>query len=165
MLLFVVLALLNGVLIGVSRAINGHLGKKVGPLRTSLWNHAVGFVFLSVLIGVIYRNDLAVGSDVPVSAWLGGVLGVVFVALNSHVVPRLGASKTTSLVVAAQMLASVAIDSFNRPMSNATAVAVGGAVLIIAGVWLSASSARKNARRKPAQNPAPDHKEARSAIP
>jgi transporter family-2 protein len=147
MLLFVLLALLNGVLIGTSRAINGHLGKKVGPLRTSLWNHAVGFLFLSLLIGLICRNDLTVGSDVPVNAWLGGVLGVIFVALNSHVVPRLGASKTTSLVVAAQMLASVAIDSFSRPISNATVITVGGAFLIIAGVWLSASST-KNARRE-----------------
>ena len=164
MLLFVLFALLNGVLIGVSRAINGHLGKKVGPLRTSLWNHAVGFVFLSVLIGVIYRNDLTVGPDVPVSAWLGGVLGVVFVALNSHVVPRLGASKTTSLVVATQMLASVAIDSFGQSISNATVIAAGGAVLIITGVWLSASSARKSTRSDPAQSPVSRHKEAGSAI-
>ncbi|MEZ2218662.1 DMT family transporter [Rhizobium sp. RCC_161_2] len=165
MLLFVSLALLNGVLIGTSRAINGHLGKKVGPVRTSLWNHAVGFIFLSLLIGLFYRSDLAVGTGVPVNAWLGGVLGVVFVALNSYVIPRLGASKTSSLVVAAQMLTSVAIDSFGKPVSSATVVTLIGAALIIIGVWLSASSAKKNASREPAQDTAPEHQDTRRAIP
>ncbi|WP_047452895.1 DMT family transporter [Rhizobium rhizogenes] len=165
MLLFVSLALLNGVLIGTSRAINGHLGKKVGPLRTSLWNHAVGFIFLSLLIGLFYRSDLAVGTGVPANAWLGGVLGVIFVALNSHIIPRLGASKTTSLVVAAQMLASVAIDSFGKPVSSATVVILAGAALIIIGVWLSASSAKKNAWREPAQDAVPDHEDTRRVVP
>ncbi|MGH6861666.1 MAG: DMT family transporter [Phyllobacterium sp.] len=143
MFLLVCLALLNGVLIGASRAVNGHLGKKVGAARTSLWNHAVGFAFLSVLIGTIYRDEIAVGPGAPVSAWLGGVLGVIFVALNSHVIPRLGAGRTVSLVVAAQMLAGVALDSFSKPISSATGVALGGAVLIISGVWLSASTAEQ----------------------
>lgn len=165
MLLFVLLALLNGVLIGTSRAINGHLGKKVGPLRTSLWNHAVGFIFLSLLIGLFYRSDLAVGTGVPVNAWLGGVLGVIFVALNSHVIPRLGASKTTSLVVAAQMLASVAIDNFGKPVSSAMVATLIGAALIITGVWLSASSTKKNAPREPAQDAVSDREDTRRAVP
>jgi transporter family-2 protein len=92
-------------------------------------------------------------------------LGVIFVALNSHVIPRLGASKTTSLVVAAQMLASVAIDSFGKPVSSATVVILAGAALIIVGVWLSASSTKKNVRREPAQDAVPDHEEARRAVP
>ncbi|EJK85326.1 DMT family transporter [Rhizobium sp. AP16] len=165
MLLFVSLALLNGILIGTSRAINGHLGKKVGPLRTSLWNHAIGFIFLSLLIGLFYRSDFAVGTGVPANAWLGGVLGVIFVALNSHVIPRLGASKTTSLVVAAQMLASIVIDSFDRPVSGATVVTLTGAALIIVGVWLSASSTKKNAQREAALDAVPDREHARRAIP
>lgn len=143
MLLLICLALLNGVLIAMSRAINEHLGKKVGAIRTALWAHAVGFVFLSFIVTTMFRGDIAVGSAVPMTAWLGGVLGVAFVALNSHAVPRLGAGKTTSLVVGAQMLASVGIDSLSRPFSNATVAALGGAALIIAGVWLAASAGRK----------------------
>lgn len=142
MLWFICLALLNGVLIGTGRAINGHLGRKIGAIRTALWVHAVGFAFLSVLIGVVYRDDMAVGPDVPASAWLGGMLGVIFVALNSHVVPKLGASRTASLVVAAQMLASVAIDSISRPISSMTFIAMGGSIMIVTGVWLSTSPAK-----------------------
>jgi bacterial/archaeal transporter family-2 protein len=68
---------------------------------------------------------------------------VAFVALNSHAVPRLGAVKTTSFVVGAQMLTSVTIDIFDRPFSGATTAALGGAALIIAGVWMSASEAKR----------------------
>ncbi|OBZ93405.1 hypothetical protein ADU59_21320 [Pararhizobium polonicum] len=142
MLWFVCLALLNGVLIGTGRAINGHLGKKIGAIRTALWVHAIGFAFLSLLIGLVYRDDIAVGPDVPASAWLGGMLGVIFVALNSHVVPKLGASRTASLVVAAQMIASVTIDSVSRPICGMTWIAAGGAIMIATGVWLSTSPAK-----------------------
>lgn len=108
-----------------------------------MWAHAVGFVFLSLIIVTVFRNNMAVSSAVPITAWLGGMLGVAFVALNSHAVPRLGAGKTTSFVVGAQMLASVGIDSFSRPLSNATIAAAGGATLIVLGVWLAASATRK----------------------
>ena len=76
MQILIFLALLNGVLIGMSRAINGRLVEKVGPIRTAVWNHAVGFAFLSIVIATLFRSDLAVESSAPVRAWLGGVLGV-----------------------------------------------------------------------------------------
>ncbi|MFB9948908.1 DMT family transporter [Rhizobium puerariae] len=143
MLTLIGLALLNGVLIATSRAINGHLGRKVGAIRTSLWNHAVGFVFLSLIATTLFQSDMAVEAAVPIQAWLGGILGVAFVALNSHAVPRLGAGKTTSFVVGAQMLTSVAIDSLRRPFSEATITALGGAAIIIAGVWMAAFVGKK----------------------
>ncbi len=143
MLTLIGLALLNGVLIGTSRAINGRLGSTVGALPAAWWNHAVGFVFLSVLLAAFHRAGPVLDTGAPVTAWLGGVLGVAFVALNSHVLPRLGAGRTTGFVVAAQMLASLVIDGFNRPTSPLILVSLGGAALIIAGVWLFASAPRQ----------------------
>ncbi|WFR98333.1 DMT family transporter [Rhizobium tumorigenes] len=143
MLTLIGLALLNGILIATSRVINGHLGRKVGAIRTALWAHAVGFIFLSVIIATMFRNNLAVEPAVPTTAWLGGILGVAFVALNSHAVPRLGAGKTTSFVVGAQMLASMAIDSLSLPFSEATMTALGGAAIIVAGVWMAAFVSKK----------------------
>ena len=146
MALWIGLALLNGVLIATSRAINGRLGEKAGPLGAALWSHAVGFVFLSLVVAVLFRDELERRPEAPPAAWLGGVLGVAFVALNSHAVPRLGAGRTTGFVVGAQMLASVGLDSLGRPFSPATAVACGGAALIVAGVWM-ASTLRAQSRK------------------
>lgn len=144
MLTLIGLALLNGGLIAISRVLNGHLSKRIGAIRTALWAHTVGFVFLSLVIATLFRADMATRSPVPTTAWLGGLLGVAFVALNSHAVPRLGAGKTTSLVVGAQMLASVAIDILDHPFSDATVVALCGGGLIVAGVWMSASDVGKS---------------------
>lgn len=138
--MLVCLALLNGILIAMSRAMNGHLGKKVGILRTAVWNHVVGFIFLSLVAATFFRSDMTVGFGMPWYAWLGGVLGVAFVALNSHAVPRLGAGRTTSFVVGAQMVVSVLLDSLRQPLSKATIVAAGGAAVIVAGVWIVASA-------------------------
>ena len=143
MLTLIGLASLNGILIAMSRVINGHLGQKVGAIRTALWAHAVGYIFLSLIIATMFRNSMAVEPAVPMVAWLGGILGVAFVALNSHAVPRLGAGKTTSFVVGAQMLASVAIDSLSRPFSEATIAALAGASIIVTGVWMAASGGKK----------------------
>lgn len=143
MLTLIGLALLNGVLIATSRAINGHLGRKVGAIRTALCAHAVGFVFLSLMIATMFRSDMTINSAAPITAWLGGILGVAFVALNSYAVPRLGAGRTTCFVVGAQMLASVTIDTLSHPFSNATLAALGGSALVIAGVWMTAFEGKK----------------------
>lgn len=143
MLILIGLAFLNGILIATSRVINGYLGQKVGAIRTALWAHAVGFIFLSLIIATMFRDNTVVEPAVPITAWLGGILGVAFVALNSHAVPRLGAGKTTSFVVGAQMLASVAIDSLSYPFSEATIAALGGAAIIVTGVWMAAFGGTK----------------------
>jgi transporter family-2 protein len=145
MLLVISLALLNGILIGVSRATNGYLGRKIGAIRTAFWVHLIGFLFLTIMGVALYRGEMRLEPGVPLSAWFGGALGVLFVAFNSHVVSKLGASQTTSFVVAAQMITSVVVDSIGLPISAATAVAAAGAVLIIAGVWMSVSARRSGA--------------------
>ncbi|WP_345154247.1 DMT family transporter, partial [Nonomuraea rubra] len=69
MLFFVFLALANGVLIGTSRTINGQLGTRAGAFRASVWNHVVGFVFLSVVLLVLrIWPDV---TDVPAAAYAG----------------------------------------------------------------------------------------------
>ena len=137
MLAPILLALLNGVMIGASRAINGRLSVALGPARTSLWNHAIGFAFLTALVLVARDGAIAADLHAPPSAYLGGLLDVVFVAANSHVLPRLGATTTTILVISAQMVASVGIDSLAAPISSGILVNIGATCLIVLGVRLA----------------------------
>ncbi|WP_165191600.1 DMT family transporter [Caulobacter soli] len=150
MLTAVLLALSNGLCIGLSRAVNGHLGRRDGPLRASLWNHVVGFVFLSAPMALQGVGAFHVG-PAPWFAWIGGVLGVAFVALNSHVVVRLGASRTAGLVVGAQMLTGVVISNLGAAIDGRTLVRLAGAGLIVAGIWLANTpNAPRRLRRAPA---------------
>ena len=146
MILGIFLAILNGGVIALSRIVNGALGRKVGAMRSSFWNHAVGFGFMSfVLLAVsLFRGTPSLVSDAPVVAWLGGVLGVLFVAINSHVIVRLGASRTTSFVVGAQMLTGVAISSIAHAVDERFVLRLAGAALVIAGIVLA-----NTARREP----------------
>jgi transporter family-2 protein len=136
MLAPILLALLNGLLIAASRTMNGRLSAVLGPARTSLWNHAVGFAVLTALV-LAARDSVVVASRAPASAYLGGLLGVIFVAANSHVVSRLGATRTTILVISAQMVASVCFDSFRAPISSGILINIAATFLIVLGVRLA----------------------------
>ncbi|AQZ64398.1 unnamed protein product [[Actinomadura] parvosata subsp. kistnae] len=140
MLFFIVLALLNGVLIGASRTINGQLSTRAGAFRASVWNHVVGFVFLSAVLLVLRTwPDL---TDVPVAAYAGGVFGALFVAVNSHVFPRLGAMSASVLVISGQVLSAVVIDCVQQGRLPSL-VRLAGVALVLLGLGLPLLKARR----------------------
>ena len=61
MTLFIIYAIGAGVLVGLSRQLNGRLALSTSPLIASFFNHAVGFVFLTVL-GLVLGNLLLPGA-------------------------------------------------------------------------------------------------------
>lgn len=132
-----VLAFSAGVLISLSRQVNGRLSLSTSPLAASFWNHVVGLAALTVL-------GLAVGGvlfppgaeDAPWWAYFGGPLGVIFVASGSWLIVRIGATSTALLVIGGQMVAGIALDlsTGQRPVLWASAL---GVLMIVAGVWLS----------------------------
>lgn len=132
----VILAFSAGLLISLSRQINGRLSLSTSPLTASFWNHAVGFAVLTV-IGLALGSLFPPGAETtPWWAWLGGPLGVVFVASGSWLIVRIGATNTALLVIGGQMVAGIALDLLTgqKPVLWASAL---GVLLIVAGVWLS----------------------------
>ncbi|WP_020559682.1 DMT family transporter [Thiofilum flexile] len=132
------LALFNGVLIALSRTINGQLGHYVGSLQASFWNHAVGFLFLCCIVAVVY--GFALGQfefqQVPFYAWLGGLWGALFVFSSSYVFPRLGAVNASMLIISGQIVSSVLFDIIQGGSVNV--VRILGIALIAGGVILAA---------------------------
>ncbi|MET9536480.1 DMT family transporter [Streptomyces sp. NPDC006553] len=143
MTLHLLLALLNGAFVGTSRAVNGRLSTRIGPFRASVWNHVVGFVLLTAALFVLHGlPGSGAGSGtgdeseaVPVSAYLGGVFGALFVAVNSHVFPRLGAMNASLLVISGQVLSAVAIDGVQEG-SLPGAPRLLGVALVLTGLAL-----------------------------
>lgn len=133
---FVFIAILNGIVIGTSRSINGKLSFYVGPLKASLWNHVGGFIFLSILIYFIDSFKYLFNTNIPAIYLLGGVFGAFFVTLNSYVFTKIGAVKTALLVISGQMISSVLID-FNFKSSTSIVAQILGIILIITGIYLS----------------------------
>lgn len=134
--MLVLLAFGAGMLVTLSRQVNGRLALGAGALGASFWNHLVGFAALLVW-GALAGGLLPPGvAGAPLPAWAGGVLGVLFVAGSSWLVPRLGAALTGGLLVAGQMLSGVALDLL-RGAGGAGGLTAAGVALILAGVWLS----------------------------
>jgi transporter family-2 protein len=140
MILAVGMAVLAGALIGLSRQVNGRLALRKGALGASFWNHFVGFLAL-LLAGLALAfwatpPDLRALADVPLWAWAGGTLGVLFVAAGSWLVARLGATLTALLVIAGQMVSGALLDTLRPGWDGAPLRALGVAV-ILAGVLLA----------------------------
>lgn len=138
------LAACAGVLVGVSRQVNGRLSIATSPLTASLWNHVVGFVALT-LLGLVIGGLMPTGAaDAPWFDYVGGPIGVVFVAAGSWLIPRIGAAQTAILIIAGQMVSGVLIDMIFAPAHGNMPAIVIGVSLIIGGMVVAQ---RRNARR------------------
>ena len=143
MLLYIIFAITGGVLVSLSRQINGRLSLSTSPMQSSFWNHVVGFVALSAIAlafgGLFPGNQLP---DPPAIAFIGGPLGVIFVAASSWLVARIGAAQTAILVIAGQMVSGVLLDIVRDAPGSPVARAVG-VFLILCGMWLSQDRRKK----------------------
>ncbi|MCA2013988.1 DMT family transporter [Pararhodobacter sp. CCB-MM2] len=136
MLVMIALALAGGMLVALSRQINGRLALQTTALQSSFWNHVVGLAVLTIVVlgaGSFWPEGAATA---PFIAWIGGAVGVAFVGLGSWLIPRLGAAMTGGLLVAGQMLSGVALDLL-RGEDAVLWMQLGGVALILAGVALS----------------------------
>lgn len=136
MILPVIYALAAGLLVSLSRQLNGRLALSTSPLVASFWNHLVGFLFLSALglvIAGLFPSSLG---DMPWWVYLGGPIGVVFVASGSWLIARIGAVNTALLVIGGQMVSGVVLDLVRGANVTIWASALG-ILLILAGMALT----------------------------
>lgn len=139
----ILLALLGagsaGSLATIGVAANARLRKTLGsPIATTIVNFVVGFTVLTLLIAlrIVPIPDSVNLTAVPWWAFSGGIIGAVFVSLNTIIVPRLGLTVTTLVIVLSQMSMSLLIDTWGwlgvmpQPLSRARIVAIG--LLLIA---------------------------------
>ena len=137
-------ALVAGALIalqfGVNAALRGFLGVP-SPFYATLVSYAVGTAAALACLLAVRPALPAWGrvAAVPWWAWTGGAIGVGYVTASVLLAPKLGATRLIVLVVAGQLLASVAFDHFGligyavRPFNAWRAV---GCVLMIGAVAL-----------------------------
>ena len=136
MIWFAALAVFAGVLVGLSRQLNGRLALSTSAMESSFWNHFVGFAFITVIalaLGGLFAGD-PLGA--PWWAYAGGTIGVIFIAAGSWLIPRIGAAQTAMLIIAGQMISGVVLDIVMGAPGSPLARAIGVA-LILAGMWIS----------------------------
>lgn len=132
---FISLALFNGLLIAGVRVTNANLGQFVSSAGASIWNHLTGFLALALIVPRQLGTAAIDLTGAPYYLYLGGILGAIYIALNNVVIPRLGAAKTTMIVIAGQIIFGALLDFAGAGMTD-IAPSVAGIALVVLGMWI-----------------------------
>ena len=113
-LLTIVLAIFSGTWVGVQRALNGQINSySKASFATSLLNFITGTTFLlSLLILRTLFTDHKVMNFTSGPWWmfLGGSIGVIYIALSAHIVQYVGVLEFTLFSVGGMLVGSLLID-------------------------------------------------------
>ncbi len=142
MLGFAALAVFGGVLVSLSRQLNGRLSLSTSALHSSYWNHIVGLVFITIIgaaLGGLFAGD---PWGAPWWAYLGGPIGFIFIAASSWSITRIGAAQTALLIIAGQMISGVIVDVALGTAGNTMARMIG-VTLILAGMVIARTNPKK----------------------
>ena len=138
----VILAATAGISLVVQQALNANLRAE---LNSAVWSGFMSYfvgVICMVLFALVLQDPIptvATAARIPWFAWSGGLFGAIFIGLGIFLVPQLGAATFFALLVAGQMLGSVAFDHFGLlgvPVHPVNAIRVAGAALLVGGVVL-----------------------------
>ena len=135
------LAMLVGGALTVQVGMNATLARALGsPLWASAVSFAIG-LFALVGFALVAGSRASTGSlgQVPAWAWMGGLLGAVYVASVTVLGPRLGGMTMVALVIAGQLTVALAVDRFGilgYPQIAVTPTRLLGAALLLVGALL-----------------------------
>lgn len=114
-LLAIVGACSAGSLLAIGLAANARLKQTLhSPIAAATVNFLVGSIILTLLVasGLFKPPNFQQFANVPWWAFLGGLLGAVFVSLSTLTIPKLGLTTATLSVVCSQMMMSLCVDQF-----------------------------------------------------
>ncbi|HVV34159.1 MAG TPA: DMT family transporter [Vitreimonas sp.] len=142
--LYIALSLLGGVLIPITAALSGAMGRSLGNPNMAAFITVAGAFLLvlaySLATGTTGGVSLAAIAKVPVLQLLAG-LGIAFYIVSiTYVGPRFGVGNAIMLVVAAQIASSAAIDQFGlfgAPQKPLDAMRAIGLVVMVIGVVIA----------------------------
>lgn len=135
----ILLLLAVGALLNVQAAANVQLARKAGSaIGAAALQLAVGAALLLALAGATGSLG-ALGRIPDATPWhlVGGLGSAIYVLAGIVLLPRLGALVTVGLLVAGQLLASLALDGggwLGVPRDPLSAAELAGAVAVLAGV-------------------------------
>lgn len=138
----VLLAVGAGVSFVVQQAVNASLRASIGSAAWAGFASYLGGTLCMLALALAMREALPPGRLLAQAgwwAWSGGFFGAIYIAVSILLVPRLGAATFVALLIAGQMLASIAFDHygwFGVPQHAADLPRLLGALLLVAGVVL-----------------------------
>jgi bacterial/archaeal transporter family-2 protein len=139
-LLWSLLGIVSGTLIGLQAPVNAELGRVLGsPVAAAAASFVAGSVaLLAIALAVCQVQGVSVDWRAP-PFWIlvgGGLLGAAYVTSVIILNPKLGTAATMAFVVTGQLLAGMLLDhagAFNMAVREISLGRVTGAVLLLVG--------------------------------
>lgn len=113
--LLTALAIVAGAMLPLQAAINARLARLVG---SPVWAACLSGLVLTAALAVVglaatrAGPRFAGGASLPWWAWTGGLCGAVVLSATTAIAPRLGTATMMALVMAGQVVFSLALDQF-----------------------------------------------------
>ena len=151
-LIAVALAGLAGAIVGVQRAMNGLINEHSGQsFTTSLLNFIMG----SSVLGIALLIAVAIGKvefvELPAGPWwiyMGGTIGVIYIAFTSTIVQHLGVLTFTLFSTGGQLIGALLIDIYSPTKGvSVSAYLVSGIVMTFLGVLVGGVNSSKPLKR------------------
>lgn len=139
---YMILALVAGAALPLQIGINAALARYMSsPIGAATLSFTVGALTLAAYFLITRQTwpSLAIFQAMPLWMLIGGTLGAFYVGATVVAAPYLGAALLVSLVIAGQVIISLALDHFGVagfPENPLNWGRVIGAFLVVAGVVL-----------------------------
>lgn len=132
----------GGISFVFQQAVNSNLRTEIGsPWWAGVVSYAGGtlaMLFMAIMMHEIWPTTAMIQRSNWLS-WTGGIFGAVYIGISIILLPRLGAATLIGLIVAGQLLGSLAFDHFGllgTPVHHLSVTRTAGAVLLVAGAFL-----------------------------
>lgn len=133
------LALASGVAITLQAQFMGLMDRAMGTKESVVITYGSGGLLAVLVAAATGGLRLKPPGTLPWYAYTSGLLGLVIVGTIGYVVPRMGAARGLTLILASQFLLAALIDQLGlfsatvRPLDATRLVGLG---VMLTGVWL-----------------------------
>ena len=139
------LAFFDGSWVGVQRALNGRINSHSNKSFATSWlNFITGTSFLLLLLllrSLFTDHSILNFQTAPLWMFLGGSIGVIYIALSSHIVQHLGVLEFTLFSVGGMLIGSLLIDLLlPTPGTVISPFLIAGIALTYLGVVVNGQS-------------------------
>ena len=133
------LAVLGGLAVTLQGQFMALMEQNMGTKVSVLITYGSGGLAAVLLFFLLPGSSFKLCRELPWYVFSAGLLGLVIVGSIGFVLPRMGAAKGFTLMIAAQFILAAAIDHYGlfgaalRPLDLQR---IGGMAIVLAGVWM-----------------------------
>lgn len=112
-MIYILIAILSGITIVISRIVNANLAEKIGLFQSTFYNFLTGLLF-SILIWIFTKENFNLhtiaNSNIPVYSYLGGIIGIFSISLSNYIAPKISTFYMSLLIFIGQIGIGIFID-------------------------------------------------------